>query len=34
MTDVVLSISNANIFQGASLILTDVNITLSRSEFV
>lgn len=34
MTDVVLSISNANIYQGASLILSEVNINVSRSEFV
>jgi cell division transport system ATP-binding protein len=34
MSEVVLDISNANIFQGDSLILTDVNIQVSRSEFV
>ena len=34
MSETVLSISNANIYQGASLILSDVNITVSRSEFV
>lgn len=34
MSEVVLEISNANIFQGESLILSDVNIQVSRSEFV
>jgi len=34
MSETVLSISNANIYQGASLILSEVNITVSRSEFV
>lgn len=34
MSEVVLSISNANIYQGASLILSDVNISVSKSEFV
>ncbi len=34
MTDIVLSIANANIYQGASLILSDVNISVSKSEFV
>lgn len=34
MSDVVLEISNANIYQGDSLILSDVNIQVSRSEFV
>jgi cell division transport system ATP-binding protein len=34
MSEVVLDISNANIYQGDSLILTDVNIQVSRSEFV
>jgi len=34
MSEVVLSIKNANIFQGESLILSDVNIAVSRSEFV
>ncbi|MEY3058806.1 MAG: hypothetical protein RL000_158 [Bacteroidota bacterium] len=34
MSEVVLEISNANIYQGDSLILTDVNIQVSRSEFV
>jgi cell division transport system ATP-binding protein len=34
MTEVVLSIQNANIYQGDSLILSDVNISISRSEFV
>lgn len=34
MSDVVLEISNANIYQGESLILSDVNIQVSRSEFV
>jgi cell division transport system ATP-binding protein len=34
MSDVVLEISNANIYQGESLILSDVNINVSRSEFV
>ena len=34
MSQVVLSINNANIYQGTSLILSDVNITVSKSEFV
>lgn len=34
MGEVVLEISNANIYQGDSLILSDVNIQVSRSEFV
>jgi len=34
MSEAVLSINNANIYQGESLILSDVNITVSRSEFV
>ncbi|MEY4629433.1 MAG: hypothetical protein RLZZ595_1759 [Bacteroidota bacterium] len=34
MSDVVLEISNANIYQGESLILSDVNIQVSKSEFV
>jgi cell division transport system ATP-binding protein len=34
MSQVVLSINNANIYQGSSLILSGVNITVSKSEFV
>jgi cell division transport system ATP-binding protein len=34
MSDIVLSIQNANIYQGNTLILSDVNINISRSEFV
>jgi cell division transport system ATP-binding protein len=34
MSEAVLSIKNANIYQGESLILNDVNITVSKSEFV
>jgi cell division transport system ATP-binding protein len=34
MSEVVLEISNANIYQGDSLILSDVIIQVSRSEFV
>ncbi|MEY4777394.1 MAG: hypothetical protein RIS13_142 [Bacteroidota bacterium] len=34
MSEAVLSINNANIYQGESLILSDVNITVSKSEFV
>lgn len=34
MSEAVLSINDANIYQGDSLILSDVNITVSRSEFV
>ena len=34
MSEAVLSIKNANIYQGESLILSNVNITVSRSEFV
>lgn len=34
MNEVVLALKNANIYQGNSLILSDVNISVSRSEFV
>ncbi len=34
MSEAVLSIKNANIYQGESLILNDVNIIVSKSEFV
>jgi cell division transport system ATP-binding protein len=34
MNEVVLSLKNANIYQGNSLILSDVNISVSKSEFV
>lgn len=34
MSEAVLSIKNANIYQGESLILSDVNIVVSKSEFV
>lgn len=34
MTDSVLEISNANIYQGESLILSNVNIKVDKSEFV
>jgi len=34
MSEAVLSINNANIYQGESLILSNVNITVSKSEFV
>lgn len=34
MSEAVLSIKNANIYQSDSLILSDVNITVSKSEFV
>lgn len=34
MSEVVLSIKNANIYQGESLILSYVNIAVSKSEFV
>lgn len=34
MSETVLSIQNANIYQGDALILSDVNIKISRSEFV
>ncbi len=34
MTDAVLDISNANIYQGESLILSNVNIKVAKSEFV
>lgn len=34
MNEVVLEISKANIYQGGSLILADVNISVARSEFV
>lgn len=34
MSDAVLEISNANIYQGESLILSNVNIKVAKSEFV
>lgn len=34
MSEVALSISNANIYQGQSLILSDVTLTVNKSEFV
>lgn len=34
MFDPVVSISNANIYQGSNLILNDVNFTVNRGEFV
>jgi cell division transport system ATP-binding protein len=34
MNEVVLEIQNANIYQGKSLILSNVNITVSKGEFV
>lgn len=34
MSEIVVSIRNANIYQGNSLILQDVNFTVSRGEFV
>ncbi len=34
MFDPVVSVSNANIYQGNSLILSDVNFTVNRGEFV
>jgi cell division transport system ATP-binding protein len=34
MNEVVLEIQNANIYQGESLILSNVNITVSKGEFV
>lgn len=34
MNEVVLSLKNANIYQGNSLILSDVNISVNKSEFV
>lgn len=34
MSDVVVSIENANIFQGDSLILRDVNFTVHKGEFI
>jgi cell division transport system ATP-binding protein len=34
MNDTVLEIKNANIYQGDSLILSNVNIEVSKSEFV
>ena len=34
MSDVVVSIENANIYQGGSLILQDVNFTVNKGEFV
>ncbi len=34
MSETVVSISNANIYQGDNLVLSDVNITVNRGEFV
>ena len=34
MLDIVISIENANIFQGDSLILRDVNFTVNKGEFI
>lgn len=34
MSEIVVSVRNANIYQGNSLILQDVNFTVSRGEFV
>ena len=34
MSEIVVSVRNANIYQGSSLILQDVNFTVSRGEFV
>jgi cell division transport system ATP-binding protein len=34
MTDAIIELQHANIFQGSNLILQDVNLTISRSEFV
>jgi cell division transport system ATP-binding protein len=34
MSDVVVSIENANIYQGGNLILQDVNFTVNKGEFV
>src|SRR5881392_1599294 len=34
MIEPVVTVSNANIYQGASLILSDVNFTIERGEFV
>jgi cell division transport system ATP-binding protein len=34
MSDIVVSIQNANIYQGDSLILSNVNFTVNRGEFV
>jgi cell division transport system ATP-binding protein len=34
MTEAILELHNANIYQGDSLILSDVNITINRGEFV
>lgn len=34
MSDVIVSVRNANIYQGDSLILSDVNIEVKRGEFV
>src|SRR6478752_4514900 len=34
MSDIVVSIQNANIYQGDSLVLKDVNFTVSKGEFV
>ncbi|HVZ26858.1 MAG TPA: ATP-binding cassette domain-containing protein [Sediminibacterium sp.] len=34
MSDIVVSIANANIYQGENLVLQDVNFTISKGEFV
>jgi len=34
MSDIVVSIENANIYQGESLVLQDVNFTVNKGEFV
>ncbi len=34
MTDIILELKNANIYQGSSLILEGVNITVNKGEFV
>ena len=34
MPETVVSVSNANIYQGSSLILQDVNFTINKGEFV
>src|SRR5688500_1108195 len=34
MTDAIIEIQNANIYQGDNLILSDVNITVNKGEFV
>lgn len=34
MSETVVSVSNANIYQGENLVLEDVNFTISRGEFV